>query len=544
MESRHRPRRAPLLWILLPFAGGIALARSWGPLPIAPLATAALVLCLASLFLARRSYPLWSCAIALCALCAGTLRYQAEAPPINPLDRFAPREANLEIEILHSFPRGEWQRDSGIATIRHAPEILQNLVGQRIHFNLTAPTGASEPLPGESYRAKGVLRSTPRNPEPASFDSYLKNRLVSFTFEQGRLLETTAPAPALTYFAQRIKNLLADTLARNALPDSELTGAFRAMMLSERQELTPQQKDLFLRNGTMHLFAISGLHIGVIAACIHYLFTLSRLPSRLRPFLTLGSIALFVVATGNSASAWRALLMIACYFLCQSARRQPSTLNAMVLSALIYLALKPEELFQAGFQMSDRTIASIIMLGLPLARLLNDALPLFARIPAEHLSRPAKAILWVKKRTLDGLAISIAAFVSSSLLGAYYFQLIPTYGVLVNLLTLPLASLAIIAGFISIILSPLLPLIELSALFNNAALLTIAIIQYLLQALGSLPAASIPVAPFSLAQLCLGIAVITALTCLAYDRSASPRALAWQTVPAGATVVWLALIIW
>ena len=51
--------------------------------------------------------------------------------------------------------------------------------------------------------------------------------------------------------------------------------------LGMKSELTREQRQLFLENGAMHLFAISGLHIGVIAACGHTLFLLVRFPKKL-----------------------------------------------------------------------------------------------------------------------------------------------------------------------------------------------------------------------------------------------------------------------
>ena len=123
------------------------------------------------------------------------------------------------------------------------------------------------------------------------------------------------------------------------------------MMLGMKSELTREQEQLFLENGTMHLLAISGLHIGVIAACGHALFLLVRFPKNWIPIPNIVLIGLFVIMTGGAPSAWRALLMIACY-LCLSSKRQAASLNALVLSALICLIVDPLQLFLAGFQLS------------------------------------------------------------------------------------------------------------------------------------------------------------------------------------------------
>ena len=75
--------------------------------------------------------------------------------------------------------------------------------------------------------------------------------------------------------------------------------------------------------------------------------------------------------TGGAPSAWRALLMIACYYLCLSSKRQAASLNALVLSALICLIVDPLQLFLAGFQLSYTTVVAILLYGVPMGSVLT-----------------------------------------------------------------------------------------------------------------------------------------------------------------------------
>jgi len=51
------------------------------------------------------------------------------------------------------------------------------------------------------------------------------------------------------------------------------------MMLGQKHELSDEQDAQFMQSGTMHLFAINGLHIGVVAMALHALLAVARVPT-------------------------------------------------------------------------------------------------------------------------------------------------------------------------------------------------------------------------------------------------------------------------
>ena len=62
------------------------------------------------------------------------------------------------------------------------------------------------------------------------------------------------------------------------------------MMLGEKNALSTEQKQDFRYSGTMHLFAISGLHVGVVALVVGGLFGILPLPRKLKIIAGLGSV--------------------------------------------------------------------------------------------------------------------------------------------------------------------------------------------------------------------------------------------------------------
>jgi competence protein ComEC len=89
-----------------------------------------------------------------------------------------------------------------------------------------------------------------------------------------------------------------------AWPD--LAALLRAMMLGETHELSEAQHEAFLRAGAMHLFAISGMNITVIASALTLLLIQLRLPPHVRFLLATVVVWVFVDITGGSPSAVRA----------------------------------------------------------------------------------------------------------------------------------------------------------------------------------------------------------------------------------------------
>lgn len=539
MNAVSRPRRAPLLWLLLPYMGGVVLAKFALSLGNVAAATLAIAAALAA-FLARARPAAWGIAIALALAGAGALRYQLANPPQAPLDGFPPREAELVVRIATLFGSDDPARAAGIGFVESTPTHLQRYLGRKLFFSGARPLDAPRPVEGESFLVRGVLEPLPPTADRSGFERYLANQSALLGLRRGALLEKTGDAPAWRYLQESARQRLAAILSRNKRPESQWTGAYRALLTGQKGELRPEQKDLFLRNGTMHLFAISGLHIGVIAGCIHAVLLLARTPRALLPALALAIVLLFVLVTGGSASSWRAFLMIACLYLCHATRRQVSPLSGLSLAALIYLLLLPNELFQAGFQMSYLTVASILLFGLSLARNLKARIDPLARIPRLARGPWLRALDASRQWLLDGLAISVAATLCASLLGALYFGMVPLYGALVNVVAVPLASLALVAGFCSIAVG-LIGLAPLSYLFNNAAITLIAGIERFLEAAGALPFAAISTENASAAGVWAALLGCFLWIGYAYARGEGAT-LRWQMPPLAACVaatLWL-----
>jgi len=469
------PDRSPLLWILLPFCiGSFIAAHATTPSILLSAGLGALFSILAILYY-KRSLSFWIVSIALASLSLGNLRYAVQNP--GPLDRleFPEREAQLEVQVERVF-RSKSAYLNGFAKIRAADTHLEDFVGKRIYFSVYASEQISELLPSTILLLKGIAAKFKAT--PSAFDDFLSANKIQITLKRGHVVEIRKQPTLWRRMAKTLNNNLLTIISRGIRDLPEQLQTYAAMTLGLRGQLTPAQKDVFLKSGAMHLFAISGLHVGVIAACGHSFFLLLRMPQKWILFLNTGFVLIFVLATGGAASAWRAFAMIAAYYFSLFSKRQSSLLNALVLSAILCLLIDPRQLFQAGFQMSYATVGAIVMYGIPLSDFMQSKWKPFAMLPRSLWKIPHHIVSRSGKYLIGSACICISAFTTSSLLSIIYFNLFSTIGAVVNLAYLPLAALVISAGFCSI-LCGILFLAPLSILFNHSAALLLTVLDWL-----------------------------------------------------------------
>lgn len=493
--------RAPSLYLLLSLIGGFCLARSAAaPTELTgPLLGAAVLLCLLAWTTARERPALWL----ICFLSAATLgawtyaSWRLPQKPDSAAINLPIREASLHFEVEQVMQaRTAYGNASGLGRVVAADSPSRLRRGDRIYFRITLPEDRSfELLRGSEIRAVGLIDAIEPGVEARSFEAYLLDTGVYHRFTRTRALEQVAPPSRFEYFCQSMNERFESFLRLGAPDHGGYERIYVAMLLGKKAELTAEQSERFRLSGTMHFFAISGLHIGVIATVIAQALLLLRVPSKVAPFIGLPLLYLYVEITGAPPSAVRAFLMALFFWLSFALSRQRSPLAALLASAIFVLIVAPGQLWSLGFQLSYTVVLSILLFGLPLYERATAYLTPFSYLPKDDWALWQRVYARALEATLLVCSVSFSAWLASAPLSAAFFGYFSPAAILLNVVLVNLVALAIIAGVLSLVLA-LLGAGFAAAFINHAAWLSIGLMDGLVSGSIHVPFNVIHTTPF------------------------------------------------
>lgn len=491
MRGDDEHYRAPLLWLLVPYlAGLLAASAGWGGgrAGIAALATTCAILAIVVSAKSRRTnVPLWAVFLAAGAFLGGMVWMHRALSPAPRWRDLPPRQLVAQVRLKRVFPGAEKStRRSCIAEIVGTAPLVDDLIGQRVYFSAAVPDGVSF-VKTMRLEVSGVL--VPLESGAAangSFEAYLVSSAVRFKLTRTEVTRVTHEATVFADGWYRLGRRF-ESILRHGLPANHpATHAYVAMFLGRRSELATDQRDVFMRSGTMHLFAISGLHIGVIAYGLHAMLGLLRLPRRLAFVIGLVLLVSFVEATGSAPSARRALFMFAVLWAGHALRRPANPMSALVTSALFVLLVDPLAVLSTSFQLSYSVVAMILLYGIPLRNRWMARWKPFRFIPTDSWHWRHHAVSTFGREVLSLAAISVAASLVSLPLGIALFGLAAPGAVLSNIVVIPTAGFAVTAGLASL-LCGLMGLLPLSTVFNHAGALILWLIEGVARIAAQLP---------------------------------------------------------
>ncbi|MCX7735774.1 MAG: ComEC/Rec2 family competence protein [Candidatus Kapabacteria bacterium] len=219
--------------------------------------------------------------------------------------------------------------------------------------------------------------------------------------------------------------------------DGNSRAVMNAMILGDKSLVSSELREVFSLSGTAHLLAVSGLHVGIIAFIIFFL--LSFLSNKWIKFVIFSILtSLYVLISGLQESAIRAGLMCILVVYLNTIQRQIYPLNIVAFVFLILVIIKPTFIYSPGFQMSFASIGGIILFFKPIKNLFK----LFIKSESQIIDK-----------ILSSFALTISASITVSPIVAYYFGVYSFISPISNLLVVPLMSLSLIFGIISVALS-------------------------------------------------------------------------------------------
>ncbi len=216
----------------------------------------------------------------------------------------------------------------------------------------------------------------------------------------------------------------------------ENKGMIAALLFGCPQGVSKEMRKSFIFSGTVHVFTVSGLHVGIVALLAGLI--LRTVPFRWRYLLIPVAVFVYVLATGMNAPSIRAFTMITVWCLCRAFLLKTPGLNLVLVAAALLLLFNPGYLFDMGFQYSFITVGFLILCTGIVTRI-NDAI--FERqrwIPATHLGWRARLLRKWGGSFCGTLCGCITAWLAGSAIALTYQGIYVPFSVMANLLLVPL----------------------------------------------------------------------------------------------------------
>jgi competence protein ComEC len=218
---------------------------------------------------------------------------------------------------------------------------------------------------------------------------------------------------------------------------------------------------------TMHVFAISWLHIALIAGILVALFRVFKIPRGACAWVVVPLIWIYTYFTGFQASAVRSTIMMTIIIVGWSLKRPSNLLNSLGAAALIILLYDPQQLFQASFQLSFFVVLSLALFVPVLEQLRQRLLAPDPFLPPELRPEWRKKLDMPVNFLTTSLVTSLAAWLGSIPLVAYYFHLFTPVSLVANIVVVPLSSCALASNLAGLMCGDWLP--GAGEIFNHAA---------------------------------------------------------------------------
>jgi competence protein ComEC len=281
--------------------------------------------------------------------------------------------------------------------------------------------------------------SPPANPGEFNYKRFLENKNIHYQafVRQDQWVKTGGGhGNPLVIWALGMRSVFLKIFEKHGVAGRDFAVA-TALILGMDDYLDNDIRKEFSSAGAMHILCVSGLHVGVIMLVLNnilFFLNRNRYTRLLRTLLLLSGIWFYALLTGLAPSVLRASTMFSFVIIGMSMNRRGNIFNSLTTSAFLLLLYNPFLIREVGFQLSYAAVIAIVTIQPGLYQ----------------LWRPRN---WLLDKSWAITTVSIAAQLGTAPLGLYYFHQFPNYFIVTNLIVIPLATLILYAGFLTVIIS-------------------------------------------------------------------------------------------
>ena len=302
--------------------------------------------------------------------------------------------------------------------------------GAAVSYGLICETdGEIPPSIGERIRIRGEFSYFSQATNPGEFNSFVYYKILNLggTVKNAVVIMSDGRASRLKEGLYSLKEYWKDRLYA-CFPEKE-AAIMVTMLLGDKTLLDNEVKDLYKRNGIVHILSISGLHITILGMGLYRLLRKAGCPAAAAALTGGVLLLLYGILTGLAVSACRAIGMFLIRMLGECLKRTYDMMTALGIMLALMLLNRPGYLLHSGFLLSFGSVCGIGLL-----------LPVLSG---------GKGI---KNRLKQSIAASLSIMLFTLPIHLYFYYEIPVYSILLNLLVLPFMSIVMVVGMIILLI--------------------------------------------------------------------------------------------
>ncbi len=467
--------RQPAVPVAVSFAAGIVLDRFVGRFTWWSWVFASVVCAAVAVWGAKeRRLKIVAATLCGCWLCLGGIRHHAfwSLSSVDDISRFVSEESRLvrlrgtiaeppmlrvksETPFRSAFPA----TDTTILTLRS--ESLKDgprFVPVRGQVQVRVSGRVSKLRVADAVEVFGWASkpSPPANPGDYDFGNYLKHDRIEC------ILRVGDPA-AVTRISQDAEGSLSRRVDEFRMRGERVLNASlhprnaqvaRALLMGSRSSLPEDLRTAFAESGMMHVLALSGLHVGILAGLVWLICRLLNVSATKATLLMLLAVLGLAVISGGRPPIVRAAVLLAIAGLGRLADKQSHPHNILAIAALVILGWNPTNLFDVGTQLSFLAVMGILVAArwFPAPRrpkLAPDESELENRLV--QFAKRLWGVLWKSWAVMLGIWLLTGPLIAAE------FHLISPIGFLLNIVLIPLVVGLLWWGYITLLLGWIMP---------------------------------------------------------------------------------------
>lgn len=289
----------------------------------------------------------------------------------------------------------------------------------------------------------------PGNPGEFNYAQYLKREGISSILNAkgyNVILLEKEGGNSIARAAYSVRNRIKGIIDFGLPQDS--ADFLNAILLGQRQDVDFELNDIFMKTGTVHLLAISGLNVGLLVFLVMLIFRIVRIPRKVSVVATISFLVFYAILTSGRPSVIRATIMAIVILFGWLIGRESPMWNSLGLAAIIILGLEPNAIFDIGFQLSFISVASILYITPKIEKMFYYD----RKLSVPFMSK-------CRRYFIEGAFVSAAAWLGVLPFVLYHFNIVTPIAILANLFAVPLSFLITASSIPFIIFSTFIPFI-------------------------------------------------------------------------------------